>query len=81
MMSFLYSLDSSFVEGLRTFDITCSLSGNLLRCMSDSTVMPGRTTCQIDNGIPFNCEFHLTIYHKLSILICIIIHQVTVSLN
>ena len=79
MMSFLYSLDSSFVEGLRTFDISCSLSGNL--SMSDSTVMPGRTTCQIDNGIPFNCKFHLIIYHKLSILICIIIHQVTVSLN
>ena len=41
MMSFLYSLDPSCVEGLRTFDITCSLSGNLLRCISDSTVMPG----------------------------------------
>ena len=65
MMSFLYSMDPDFVEGLRTFDISCSLSGNQLSCISDSTVLPGRTMCQIDNNIPFNCESHLIHLQKV----------------
>ena len=53
---FSYRLDSFFVEDLKSFDISCSLVGNALNCISDSVTLPGRTMCQVDSQTPFNCK-------------------------
>ena len=49
-------IDSSFVDDLRNFDISCVLSGNFLSCTTDSTTLPGRTMCQVDSQAPFQCK-------------------------
>ena len=53
---FIYSLDSDFVECLRVFDIFCSMMGSVLSCTSDSTTLPDRTLCQINEDEPFVCK-------------------------
>ena len=51
-----YRIDSSFVDDLRNFDISCVLSGNFLSCTTDSTTLPGRTMCQVDSQAPSHCK-------------------------
>lgn len=52
-----YRINAAFVENLRTFDISCTLSGNMLSCESASTILPGRTTCQTAaDDDPFPCK-------------------------
>ena len=45
------------MECLRTFNITCSATGNVLSCLSDSVTLPGMTSCQIGGNLtPVSCE-------------------------
>ena len=49
-------MDPDYVDCLRTFNITCSLDGGMLECISDSVTIPGRTLCHIDGQIPVTCK-------------------------
>jgi hypothetical protein len=56
-LEFYNSIDTDFVDGLRTFNISCSLNGDALSCTSDGGVtLPGRTMCVVDSEPSFQCE-------------------------
>ena len=58
---FNHRIDPDFVDGLRNFNISCSLVGNALNCISDSVTLPGRTMCQVDSGPVFQCKSNVRV--------------------
>ena len=62
-------INATFVEDLRTFDISCTLSSNMLSCNSASTILPERTTCQTDDD-PFPCKISSVILSS-KVLTCL----------
>jgi hypothetical protein len=55
-LTYYNDTDPGLVEYSRTFNISCSLTGNMLSCTSDDITLPGRTMCQIDELQPVNCD-------------------------
>ena len=52
------SIDEDFVNQLRVFNITCTLTpdNTMLSCSRQSATLPGRTMCRIDDLGQFGCE-------------------------
>lgn len=53
---YFYRIDSSAVEALETFPLTCGVENMQVSCNTESTTLPGRTRCRIDNDDDFICE-------------------------
>ena len=55
------SLNSTFVNSIQTFKISCFLlpdGCNGLRCSTDSVVLPEKTMCHVDDASAFPCKLY-----------------------
>ena len=53
------SLNSTFINSIQTFKISCHLlpdGCNGLRCSTDSVVLPENTICHVDDASTFPCK-------------------------
>ncbi|CAI8036334.1 hypothetical protein GBAR_LOCUS20360 [Geodia barretti] len=57
-LTYYNSIDEDFVNQLRVFNITCTLTpdNTMLSCSRQSATLPGRTMCRIDDLGQFGCE-------------------------